>query len=91
MSDSTEELYNLYPPEDKNNFFHAYIYMKYIDHFIHHAFQASGLPTKERTEFPKEEGIDEMLKMAIKEIGEGAGSYETNIYHGKVVNLKDAI
>jgi hypothetical protein len=49
MSDSTEELYNLYPPEDKNNFFHAYIYMKYIDHFIHHAFQASGLPTKERT------------------------------------------
>jgi len=28
MSDSTEELYNLYPPEDKNNFFHAYIYMK---------------------------------------------------------------
>ena len=91
MSDSTEELYNLYPPEDKNNFFHAYIYMKYIDHFIHHAFQASGLPTKERTEFPKEEGIDEMLKMAITEIGEGAGSYETNIYHGKVVNLKDAI
>jgi hypothetical protein len=71
MSDSTEELYNLYPPEDKNNFFHAYIYMKYIDHFIHHAFQASGLLTKERTEFPKEEGIDEMLKMAIKEIGGG--------------------
>ena len=91
MSDSTEELYNLYPEEDKNAFFHAYIYMKYIDHFIHHAFQASGLPTRERTEFPKDEGIDEMLKMAIKEIGDAAGSYETNIYHGKVVNLKDAI
>jgi ferredoxin len=91
MSDSTQQLWEMYPPEDKNAFFHAYLYMKYIDHFIHHAFEASGLPAKERTEFPKDEAIDELLKMAIQEIGEAAPSYETNIYHGKVVSLKDAI
>jgi NAD-dependent dihydropyrimidine dehydrogenase PreA subunit len=90
MGDSTQQLWEMYSPEEKNNFFHAYVYLKYIDHFIHHAFAASGLPKKERTEFP-EESIDEMLKMAVQEIGEVAGGYETDIYHGKVVNLKDAI
>ena len=91
MGDSTQDLWGMFPPEEKNDFFHAYLYMKYIDHFIHHAFEASGLPTKERTEFPKDESIDELLKMAVQEIGEGAGSYDTNTYHGKVVKLKDAI
>ena len=90
MGDSTQQLWEMYPPEDKNSFFHAYVYLKYIDHFIHHAFVASGLPTKERTEFP-DESIDELLKMAVQEIGETAGTYETNIYYVKVVKLKDAL
>jgi ferredoxin len=91
MTDSAERLWEVYPPEDKNSFFHAYLYMKYIDHFIHHAFEASGLPTRERTEFPADESVDELLKMAVQQIGEAAGSLETNIYHGKVVKLKEAI
>ncbi len=64
--------------------------MKYIEHFIYHAFQSSGLPAKE----PKEkldESVDEMLRYYIQQITETSPSTDTNIYHGKVVKLKDAI
>ena len=86
----TKALYDVYPLEDKNDFFPAYIYMKYIEHFIYHAFQSSGLPAKE----PKEkldESVDEMLRYYIQQITETSPSTDTNIYHGKVVKLKDAI
>ena len=86
----TKALYDVYPLEDKNDFFPAYIYMKYIEHFIYHAFQSSGLPAKE----PKEkldESVDEMLKYYVQQIAETSPSTDTNIYHGKVVKLKDAI
>jgi len=86
----TKALYDVYPLEDKNDFFPAYIYMKYIEHFIYHAFQSSGLPAKE----PKEkldESVDEMLKYYVQQIADTSPSTDTNIYHGKVVKLKDAI
>jgi hypothetical protein len=57
MSDSTKELYDSYPGESKGDFFSAYVYMKYIDHFMYHAIQASGLPAKE-----PEEKLSEVLK-----------------------------
>jgi ferredoxin len=86
----TKALYDVYPLENKNDFFPAYIYLKYIEHFIYHAFQSSGLPAKE----PKEkldEDLDEMLKYYVQQVADTSPSTDTNIYHGKVVKLKEAI
>ena len=90
MDDSTKALYDLYPPEDKSDFFPAYIYLKYLDHFIYHALQACGLPTREREELP-EADIDEMLEASVQRVAETSPDLATSIYHGKVVKLKDAI
>ncbi len=64
--------------------------MKYIENFIYHAFQASGLAVKEpRQKVPEE--IDAMLKYYVQQIADSAPITDTNIYHGKVVKLQDAI
>ncbi len=90
MSDSTQELYEMFPLEDKSDFQTAYTYLKYVDHFIHHTFENCGLPTKGP---PGEihEDIDEMLKGMLHEIGDAAPDVDTSVYHAKVVKLKDAI
>jgi ferredoxin len=86
----SKALYDVYPLEHKNDFFPAFLYMKYIENFIYHAFQASGLPVKEpRQKVPEE--VDEMLKYYVQQIADAAPTTETNIYHGKVVKLQDAI
>jgi len=90
MDDSTKALYDLYPEEDKSDFFSAYIYLKHLDHFMYHAIQACGLPTKEREKLP-DAGIDEMLEASIQRVADTAPDLATSIYHGKVVKLKDAI
>jgi len=90
MDDSTKALYDLYSEEDKSDFFPAYIYLKYLDHFIYHALKACGLPNKEREELPDAD-IDEMLEASIQRVAEAAPDLATSIYHGKVVKLKDAI
>jgi len=43
MDESTKALYDEYPEDEKSDFFSAFVYMKYIDHFMHHALLASGL------------------------------------------------
>lgn len=90
MSDSTQELYDMFPLEDKSDFLHAYLYLKYLDHFLHHALEGSGQPSKGP---PGElhEDIEKMLQMMLKEIGDGAPDTATSVYHAKVVKLKDAI
>jgi len=90
MDDSTKALYDLFPEEDKSDFFSAYIYMKFHDHFIYHALQACSLPSKERAELP-DAAIDEMLEASIQRVAETAPTFDTSFYHGKVVKLKDAI
>ena len=35
--DSAKELYDFYPPANKNDFFAAYLYLRYPEHFIYHA------------------------------------------------------
>lgn len=37
MEDSAKALYDSYPDGEKSDFLAAYVYLKYIDHFIHHA------------------------------------------------------
>ena len=87
---TTKALWEFYPEEDKNDFYHAYIYLKYIEHFCHYASQAIGIPSKEPPE-KLDESITEMLKANVLHIAETAFDADTNISHGKVVKLKDAI
>src|SRR4030065_398401 len=69
----TKALYDVYPLEDKNDFFPAFLYMKYIENFIWHAFQASGLPVKEpRQKVPEE--IDAMLKFYVQQIADSSAT-----------------
>ncbi len=86
----TKALYDVYPLDEKNDMFPAFLYGRYLEHFIYHSLKASGLPAKEpREKVPPE--IDEMMKYYVQQIAETAPSTETNIYHGKVVKLRDAI
>ena len=90
--ETTKALYELFPLEDKNDFFAIYLYLKYLDHFFYHVFQSLGLPAVERpgkTEL--DEGLEDMIEAYAQQIGEAALSADTNIYHGKVVKLQDAI
>jgi ferredoxin len=90
MDDSTQELFDMYPPEEKGDFLHAYLYLKYMDHFVHHAFTASGLPSK-GPPGDLHPDIDELLKRIVEEIGITSPDPDTNPYHGKVLTLKDAL
>lgn len=90
MDDTTKALWDTYPEENKGDFFSAYIYMKYIDHFIYHALQACGLSPKDRTEIP-DESLDELLKAAVQRVAETAPSLDSSVYHGKVVKVEDAV
>lgn len=86
----TKALYDVFSLENKSDFFPIYLYLKYIDHFIYYAFLSSGLPAK-KPEGKLDENIEEMLKYYVQQVADTAPSTETNIYHGKVVKLKDAI
>ena len=86
----TKALYDMYPPEDKNDFFAAYLYMKYTEHFLYHGMLTTDLPIREPDE-KLDEGLAQMMDFYIQQIADVGLSPETNIYHGKVVKLKDAI
>jgi ferredoxin len=88
--DSTKALYNSYPPEDKNDFFPAYLYMRYPEHFIYHANLAAGLPAQEPAE-RVDEAITQMMKGYIQQFAETMPSADTSILHGKVLKMRDAL
>jgi NAD-dependent dihydropyrimidine dehydrogenase PreA subunit len=89
-NETTKALYEMLPEEDKNDFYHAYIYLKHMKHFAHYAKEAAGLPSKKPSE-EIDEGVDEMLKAAIQRLGETSADRDTSTYHLKVVKLADAI
>lgn len=86
----TQALFEIFPAAEKGDFYHAYVYLKYIDHFIYHALQTMGSPAK-KPEGKISEDVEEMLEAAIQSVAEAAASRDTSTYHGKVVNLKDAL
>jgi len=88
--ETTRALYEMFSPEDKNDFFPAYLYLKYIDHFMYHAFQGMGMIPKELPT-KLDESTEEMMKAYVQQVAEVAAGADTNIYHGKVVKLKDAL
>ena len=90
MDEITKAFYDSYPMENKSDFFSAYVYLKYIDHFLYHAIRIAGQAPKDRTELP-EAGIDELVEAGVQRIAEAAVSLETSFYHGKVVKIQDAV
>jgi len=90
VDEVTKALYDSYPMESKSDFFSAYVYLKYIDHFLHHALSIAGQTPKELSELP-EAGIEELIESGVQRVAETAPSLDTNFYHGKVVKVGDAV
>src|SRR4030042_2745297 len=82
-------LYDSYPPGDKEDFFPAYLYMKYLNNFVYQARRTFGFPLSDNLE-DLDEGIMEMLDTYIDRLLEG-NTAETSIYHSKVMKLADAV
>ena len=61
----TQALYDIFPSEEKGDFYHAYIYLKHLEHFMYHALQAAGNPAR-RPESEISDEVDEMLEAAIQ-------------------------
>ena len=95
MHPSTKAFYEMFADEEKNDFFGGYLYLKYINRFAAIASKSIGLPYKEIVHEDLgrlDEGLAEMLEVYTQEISEASqGGPETDIYHAKVVQLKDAV
>lgn len=89
LDKSVDDLFNFYSPEDKQNFFVAYLYLKHMDHFAYSVLQTLGMPTAEPRDHPGP-SVDAMLRSYVKQIAMLAPGRDTNIYHGKVLMHDDA-
>ena len=86
----TQALYEMFPKEEKGDFYHAYLYLKHLNHFMYHALKATGgAPKTPAGELG--EDVDEMLEAIVQGVAETAASRDTSTYHGKVVRLRDAL
>jgi hypothetical protein len=88
---TTQDLFDMLPPGDKGDFLHAYLYLKFLDQVIYQGVKASGDPCREPSGTIADEVIQDLLTGVIQEIGEGYFDPDTNVYHSKIVQLKDAI
>jgi hypothetical protein len=84
----TRKLYDAFPPERKGDFWAAYLYLKYTEHFFNKALEVGGLQPKELP--PLDPAVEEMLYAVAWEVSEKAMSAETSLYHGKIVRPQDA-
>jgi len=87
---SGRDLYNFYALEEKSDAYIAYLYLKHIDHFMKHVYEMLGLPSRELPDTVGET-VDDILRGHLAHIAEAAPDLAANIYHGKVVTLRDAI
>ena len=95
MNKATQDFYDMFPLDKKNDFYAGYLYLKYINRFAQIGLKYIGLPYKE---IPPpdlgelEDGVKEMLEAYIQEIAATSmGGAETDIYHAKVVKVMDAV
>ncbi|NQT71261.1 MAG: 4Fe-4S binding protein [Chloroflexi bacterium] len=88
--ESTKALYDFYKLEDKNDFFPAYLYLKYLQHFVDYVVKSLGIPTRD---LPHElgDGLDEMMGAYYQQIADAGATADTSIYNAKVVKLHDAV
>ena len=87
---ATKALWELFPREEKSDFFHAYLYLKHLNHFMYHALKASGSTPRE-PESNLGEDVDDLMAAMVQGIAETAASRDTSTYHAKVVQLRDAL
>lgn len=80
--ESTRALYDFYPPQDKNDFFPAYLYLRYPEHFIYRANLILGLPAQEPAE-KVDEGTMQMMNGYIQQFAETVPLAETSTLHGR--------
>ena len=88
--ESIKALWDIYAPGDKNDFFPTYHYLKHIERLMYYAMLQSGLAPKESGHHHNED-IDQMVKYHVQRIAETSPSFDTSIYHAKVMNLQDAL
>jgi ferredoxin len=87
----TQKLWEIFPEDEKGDFYGIYMYLKHLDHFLYHGIQNMGVEGVKRPDSEISEDVDEMLSFALQRVGEASPSRETSIYHGKVMKLKDAL
>jgi NAD-dependent dihydropyrimidine dehydrogenase PreA subunit len=87
----TQKLWEVFPAQEKGDFYSILMYFKHIDHFIYKGIQNMGLPAGPGPDRPLEPEIDAMLSYVLQSVAENAGSRDTSIYHGKVMQLKEAL
>lgn len=85
----TRRLYDAFPPENKADFWAGYLYLKYTEHFFNRAIETMGLPTKVLPSL--DPAVEQMIEAVAWQVAENAGSAETSLYHGKVMNFQDAL
>jgi hypothetical protein len=76
----TQALYEMFPREEKGDFFHAYLYLKHLNHFMYHALKMSGSKPKE-PESDLGRDVDDLLEAMVQGVAETAASRETSTYH----------
>jgi len=89
MDQKTKDLFDFYDKENKNDFYNAYLYMKFLQQFESKVMENMGLPINPDIE-KIDPSLEEMLQANLDIIGDGFGSAETDIYHSKVIQLQDA-
>jgi len=89
-NETTKALYDFYELDHKNDFFPAYLYLKYIQHFVSYVVKNLGIPTRA---LPHElgEGLEEMMEAYYQQIADTGASKDTSVYNAKVLKLKDAV
>jgi len=85
-----QALWEMFPREEKGDFFHAYLYLKHLNHFMYHVLRTTGGNPKE-PESDLGDDVDDLLEAMVQSVGETAASRDTSTYHAKVVQLKDAL
>jgi len=86
----SQALWEMFPREEKGDFFHAYLYLKHLNHFMYHVLKTTGGNPKE-PESDLGDDVNDLLEAMVQSVGETAASRDTSTYHAKVVQLKDAL
>ncbi len=89
-NETAKLLYEMFPEDEKGDFFSAYVYLKNLKHFVYYMREAAGLPGK-KPEEALDPSIEEMLRAVVHRISENSGTRDTSIYHQKILKITDAI
>ncbi|MFO7963859.1 MAG: 4Fe-4S binding protein [Desulfobacterales bacterium] len=89
MDETTKALFDFYKKESKNDFYNAFLYMKFLHQFEAKVMESMGLPVNPEIE-KVDPAVDDMLQANLNIIAQAGGNSETDIYHAKIVQLEDA-